>query len=98
VGEIAKTTAAIMCFTIAPEYRGNQLQVPILNALKTYAKEKGWTSIEAYPFSDAAIEKHGPALLWPGTTTGYERAGFQKIQNHWIASPDAERFIYEVKL
>lgn len=98
VGEIAKTTAGIMCFTIAPEFRYKGFQTEILSELKIYAKEKGWTSIESYPFSNAAIEKHGPALQWPGLTNGYEKAGYVKSQNHWLSSPEAERYIYKMEV
>jgi hypothetical protein len=98
IGEIAKTTAGIMCFTIAPEFRGKKLQAEILSALNKYGKEKGWTSIEAYPFSDQAIEKHGEALKWPGFAKGYERAGYKLLQDHWLSSPDAQRFIYSQAL
>lgn len=98
IGEIAKTTAGIMCFTLAPEFRGQGLQTQILNELKVYGKTKGWTSIEAYPFSDEAIAKHGEALKWPGLTSGYDKAGFNKLQDHWLSSPDAQRFIYSAEL
>jgi GNAT superfamily N-acetyltransferase len=98
LGEIAKDTAGIMCFTIAPEFRGMGLQSKILEALKVYGKELGWTAIEAYPFADATIKKHGDALKWPGLVTGYERSGFKLIQDHWLSAPDAQRFIYKLPL
>jgi hypothetical protein len=98
IGEIAKTTAGIMCFTMAPEFRGKKLQKPVLGALQSYGKEKAWTSIEAYPFSNEAIAKHGEALMWPGFTGGYEKAGFVKTKDHWLTSPDAQRFIYTLEL
>jgi GNAT superfamily N-acetyltransferase len=98
IGEIAKTTAGIMCFTIAPEFRGKGLQPQILEALTDYGKQRGWTSIEAYPFSSEAIEKHGLALKWPGLTAGFEKAGYRKIQDHWLSSPEAQRFIYRLEL
>lgn len=98
VGEVAKTTAGIMCFTIAPEFRGKKLQSQILGELKAYGAAKGWTSIEAYPFSNEAIAKHGAALKWPGVTSGYEMAGFKKLTDHWLSNPDAQRFIYCVEL
>ena len=98
IGEIAKTTAGIMCFTIAPEFRGQKMQSEILAALKIYGKEKGWTSIEAYPFSNEAIEKHGLALKWPGVCAGYEKAGYTKLQDHWLSSAEAQRYIYKLEL
>lgn len=98
VGEIASTTAGIMCFTIAPEFRGQKMQAKILDELKIYGASKGWTSIEAYPFSNEAIQKHGSALKWPGLTSGYERAGFKKLKDHWLSSSEAERHIYNFEL
>ena len=98
VGEVAKTTAGVMCFTVAPEFRGQGLQSQILTELKQYGKSKGWTSIEAYPFSNDAIAKHGAALKWPGMTAGYENAGFKLLQDHWLSSSDAQRFIYQAEI
>jgi hypothetical protein len=98
IGEIAKTTAGIMCFTIASEFRGKQMQGQILAALKMYGQQKGWTSIEAYPFAKEAIEKHGESLKWPGLISGFENAGFHKLQDHWLSSADAQRYIYKVEL
>jgi GNAT superfamily N-acetyltransferase len=98
IGDIAKTTAGIMCFTIAPEFRGQGLQTKILRELKIYGKERGWTSIEAYPFSDQAIQKHGEALKWPGLVSAYKKAHFELLENHWLSSSDAQRFIYKTEL
>lgn len=98
VGESAKHIAGIMCFTLAPEFRGQKMQPKVLEALKAYGASKGWSAIEAYPFSDAAIAKHGVALMWPGVTKGYERAGFKRSENHWLSSPEAERSIYKIEI
>jgi len=94
IGESAKNIAGIVCFTIAPEFRGQKMQAQILEALKTYAKEKEWTSIEAYPFSDEAIDLHGPKLKWAGLARGYENAGFKFTGDHWLSSPEYKRSIY----
>ncbi|MDD4974313.1 MAG: hypothetical protein PHY93_08165 [Bacteriovorax sp.] len=98
IGEDAKSIAGIMCFTVAPKFRGQKMQVKVLTALKKYGSEKGWTAIEAYPFSDEAIEKHGAALKWTGLSKGYESADFRKSGEHWLSSPEAKRFIYTLKL
>lgn len=98
IGEIAKTTAGIMCFTIAPEFRGQRMQSRILSELKKYGAARGWTSIEAYPFSNEAIAKHGEALKWPGMISGYEHADFVRRQDHWLSSADAQRYIYALEL
>jgi len=98
IGDEAKHTAGIMCFTLAPEFRGQKLQPKILDELKGYGASRGWKSIEAYPFTDAAIEKHGIALQWPGRTKGFENAGFKYLSAHWLSSPAAERSIYKFEL
>ena len=93
LGEPAKSIAGIMCFTLAPKFRGQKLQTRILAELKKYGTQMGWTSIEAYPFSDETIKKHGAALKWPGLTGNYERAGFIRAQDHWLSSADYQRAI-----
>jgi GNAT superfamily N-acetyltransferase len=98
VGDAAKQIAGIMCFRIAPEFRGQKLQSKILETLKTYGAAQGWRSIEAYPFSDEAIATHGSALAWPGRIAGYEGAGFTKDNDHWLSSDGAQRFIYRVEI
>jgi GNAT superfamily N-acetyltransferase len=95
VGESAKTTAGITCFTVAPKYRGKGLQSQILVELLKYGKAQGWTSIEAYPFEKSALEKHGQSVLWPGLSKSYEEAGFKKIGPHWLNHPDWERALYK---
>ena len=98
LGISAQNIAGIMCFTIAPNFRGKGLQKHILIELINYGKQQKWTSIEAYPFSNEAILKHGDALKWPGLTKGYEQSGFTKTQDHWLSSDDYKRFIYNIDL
>jgi GNAT superfamily N-acetyltransferase len=98
LGEVSRSTAGILCFTVAPDSRGRGMQERVLAALTAYGKGRGWTAIEAYPFAPEAIEKHGPSLRWPGLAAGYERAGFQKRGDHWLSQPDAGRHIYSLSL
>ncbi|MBK9321506.1 MAG: GNAT family N-acetyltransferase [Bdellovibrionaceae bacterium] len=97
-GEESKNIAGITCFTVAPKFRGQGLQSKILEKLKEYGKEKGWSAIEGYPFDASAIEKHKEHVLWPGLTKGFEEARFLKIGPHWLNNPEAERSIYKVEL
>ena len=97
VGETAKTVAGIMCFTAAPEFRGTGVQTRVLDALKNYGKQIGWSSIEAYPFANQIIEKH-PNLKWTGVSNSYEMAGFKLMGNHWLSCPDFERHLYKLDL
>lgn len=98
VGEDAKNIAGITCFTVAPKFRGQGLQAIILEQLIEYGKKVGWSAIEAYPFDQSAIEKHKEHVLWPGLTKGFEEAGFERIEAHWLNNPEAERSIFKVKL
>ncbi|GIL16251.1 MAG: hypothetical protein BroJett040_00020 [Oligoflexia bacterium] len=98
LGDNAKTTAAIYCFTVAPKFRKKGLQSKILSELVNYGRANGWKAIEAYPFDSTAIEKHGEVLLWPGLTKGYVEAGYQRESAHWLSSADAERSLYKIEL
>lgn len=98
LGDAAKTIAGIVCFTIAKNQRNKGRQKEILEALKTYGKAQGWTSIEGYPFDEGALEKHKEKVVWPGVTKSFAEAGFKRTGPHWLSQLEAERSIYECKL
>lgn len=98
LGEDSKNVAGITCFTVAPNFRGQGLQSIILNELKSYGREKGWKTIEGYPFDSSAVEKHKNDVIWPGMTKGFEKAEFIKEGPHWLNSPEAERSLYKIEL
>ncbi len=98
LGEAAKEIAAIMCFTIAPDFRGKGLQAQLLKSLIAYAAQRSWKTIEAYPFDESAVEKHGDAVIWPGIAKAYSDAGFTRISPHWLSGPEAERSIFRIEL
>jgi hypothetical protein len=94
LGEVARTTAGILCVTLAPGNRGRGVQTEVLRTLRGYAALQGWTSVEGYPFDPSAAAQHGRGVVWPGTTKGYEEAGFTRSGAHWLSAPSAERSIY----
>ncbi len=94
VGPAAKDIAGIVCITVAPEFRGKGLQAALLQALVEHGRAQGWTAIEGYPFDASAVEKHQDEVLWPGLTKGYETAGFNRTEAHWLSNPSAERSIF----
>lgn len=98
VGDEAKSVAGIVCFTVAPKFRGQGMQSKILEALKEYGRSQGWAAIEAYPFDASAIEKYTDQVIWPGLPKGFTDAGFSRIKEHWLSNPEAERSIYRVEL
>ncbi len=85
LGDLSKTTAGIVCFTIAKSQRGKGRQKEILEALQAYGKNEGWTSIEGYPFDTSAIEKHKENVIWPGITKGFLMLDFKKTGPHWLS-------------
>ena len=98
VGEAARSIAGIVCFTLAPEYRGRNFQLEVLAALKEYGRAREWSAIEGYPFADEAIATHGDKLKWAGLSNGFERAGFERVGDHWLSHPDYKRSIYSLNL
>ncbi|HWU43905.1 MAG TPA: GNAT family N-acetyltransferase [Bdellovibrio sp.] len=94
----AKDIAGIVCFTVAPEFRGQGVQRRVLETLKEYSREQKWKSIEAYPFDKSALEKHKSDVIWPGLENGYIEAGFQRLGPHWLSNENAERSIYNFDL
>lgn len=98
LGEDAKNVAGITCLTIAPKFRNQGLQSQILEELKIYGKEKGWKTIEGYPFDESALEKYKQDVIWPGLPKGFTKAGFERSGPHWLSNPNAERSTYRVDL
>ena len=91
--ERAQRTAGITCLTLASDARGEGRQVEVARALRRYGHERGWSTIEAYPFEDAAIAKT-PSLAWAGFARPYAAAGFARIEDHWLSREGFERSIY----
>ncbi|USN48510.1 MAG: hypothetical protein H6626_05305 [Pseudobdellovibrionaceae bacterium] len=94
LGEKAESTAGIMCFNTFPKHRGQNRTVEILKALSDYGRKLGWSGIEGYPFDKTALEKHGDAVLWPGLTEEFIDSGFERLEDHWLSTPEASRSIY----
>lgn len=65
---------SVFCFLIAPEYRGNGVANLLLNQVCADASKDGYTTVEAYPFSDNKYD-----YQYHGTCGMYERNGFSEI-------------------
>lgn len=63
---------SIVCFEIAPEYRGRGIATKLLERVCFDAGDEGYDFVEAYP---TAREKYN-ALAFTGTIPFYEKAGF----------------------
>lgn len=68
-------TKAVVCFEIAPEYRGKGIATTLLNRVCNDAETEGYSFIEGYPLlheNDNPFDYSGPVRL-------YEKAGFSKV-------------------
>ena len=68
-------TKAIVCFEIAPEYRGKRIAAALLARICDDAKVEGYTFVEGYP---TLHEKHTP-FDYAGPMRLYEKFGFIKV-------------------
>lgn len=65
-------TLSVVCFEIAPEYRGKGIATAFLNRICTDAKDRGYVAVEGYANLDIQYDFNGPIQL-------YEKAGFSQI-------------------
>ena len=77
---------AIVCFEIAPEYRGKGVATQLLARVCEDAKAEGYRYVEAYPVQDGGYL----GMAFTGPVHMYEKAG------HVFAGDNAVRFNKEV--
>ena len=63
---------SIVCFEIAPDYRGKGLATLLLNEICADAKRDGYLCVEAYPAADGGEE----GMAFTGPLSMYEKNGF----------------------
>lgn len=61
---------SVVCFAIAPAYRGKGIATALLKYLCEDARKDGFAYVEAYPF------EHNENAAYHGPTTIYEKNGF----------------------
>lgn len=67
-----KKVKSIVCFCIAPEYRGKGIATALLERICSDAESEGYVYVESYPFEHNANHSyHGPQVM-------YEKNGFVK--------------------
>ena len=69
---------SIVCFEIAPEYRGKGIATALLNRVCEDAVQDGYDKIEVYPVVRDTYEK----LDFTGPIHMYEKAGFVRVSQH----------------
>ncbi len=70
-----KREKAVVCFEIAPDYRGKGVATALLNKVVTDAKAEGYVAVEGFP------QVHEERFEWDytGPVRLYEKAGFTAI-------------------
>jgi len=73
-----KREMAVVCFEIAPEYRGKGVATTLLNRVLSDAKIGGYVAIDAFP----VIRNERYEWDCAGPYRLYEKAGFVKVAEH----------------
>ncbi len=75
---IPQCEIAVVCFEIAPDYRGRGIATALLNRVVLDAKAKSFSSVVGFPV------KRNERYEWDcaGPMRLYEKAGFQKISEY----------------
>jgi ribosomal protein S18 acetylase RimI-like enzyme len=70
---------SIVCFAVSSTARGQGVARALLDAAIGYARERGATTLEAYPVAVDAGEPIHPDAAFTGTLPMFERAGFAVV-------------------
>lgn len=68
-------TVSIVCFEIAPEYRGRGIATAFIERVCNDAKEKGYTAVEGYP----KLSEQRDDFDFQGPVQLYKKAGFIEV-------------------
>lgn len=74
--EEPEATGAIVCYVIAPQYRGQGIARELLDGACDMLRERGLRWVEAYPPKSAA----GDARSYHGRMSMYVAAGFEQVR------------------
>ncbi len=69
---------SIVCFVVKPGFRRRGVARALLDASVAYAATQGVPTVEAYPV-DTEGDKISSTFAYMGTTSFYERAGFERV-------------------
>ena len=74
-----KPVWSIVCFVVGRQARGQGVAKALLDAAVDYARVHGATTLEAYPIEVAANERADSNLVYKGTLSMFEAAGFAVV-------------------
>jgi GNAT superfamily N-acetyltransferase len=65
---------SLVCLFIKREYRGQRVTDQLLQAAITHARQRGATTVEAYP-----VDPESPSYRFMGFVSTFKKAGFKKV-------------------
>ena len=88
---------SIVCFVVAGRQRGKGVATELLDAAIAYARDRGATTLEAYPIHESRGRVSSDAA-YTGTQGMFERAGFQVVELRQWNSTSPPRPIMRLEL
>jgi GNAT superfamily N-acetyltransferase len=70
---------SIVCFVVGRRARGQGVARALLDAAIDYARDRGATTVEAYPVDVPEGSRIDSATVYKGTLSMFERAGFEVV-------------------
>jgi GNAT superfamily N-acetyltransferase len=88
---------SVVCFVVRAGFRRRGVAAALLDAAIGYAAEQGATVLEAYPIDTDGARVSG-TLLFVGTTSMFERAGFDRVVETAARSAGRTRWLMRREL
>jgi GNAT superfamily N-acetyltransferase len=88
---------SIVCFVVTRADRGQGIARALLDAAIAFARERGATTLEAYPLHESQ-GRVGAAYAYSGTQSMFQRAGFRLVAIRRMNSVTAPRPIVRLDL
>ncbi len=76
---------SVVCFFVAKDHRRKGITAHLLEAVKEYARAKGATIVEGYPFEPEKDQP--PAFVWTGLASAFRKAGFVEVMRRSRTRP-----------
>ncbi|HEX2142701.1 MAG TPA: GNAT family N-acetyltransferase, partial [Candidatus Limnocylindria bacterium] len=83
---------SVVCFFIPRTNRGRGIGRFLLDAAVDHARRSGASRVEGYPV-DTAGRRVASASVFIGTRDLFERAGFERLAEHWKGRPIMTRVL-----
>ena len=88
---------SVVCFVVRPGYRRRGVAGALLEGAVAYARRQGAVAIEGYPV-DTGGTRISSAFAYVGSTTMFERAGFERVVGTAARSGGMPRWVMRREL